>query len=79
MITEPPHPPNNSHQGTKTKQKNPGERSCPKPNVADLSALHHPTGALLTVAAGTGAVAGTPGERGWCWWKCPGWQQLKKV
>lgn len=48
-------------------------------NVANPSAPHHPTGALLTVAAGTGTVAGTPGERGWCWWNCPRWQQQRKV
>lgn len=47
-------------------------------NGANLSAPHHVTGALPTVAAGTVAATGTPGERGWCWCSCPGWQQQNK-
>lgn len=38
---------------------------CPEPkvNAARLSALHHPTGALLAVAVPSAVVAGTCGER----------------
>lgn len=43
MITEPLHPPNNSHQGTRTKQKNPGELFLSKTSQMLLIHLLHTT------------------------------------
>lgn len=74
-----PSSPKKQPMGNRGKTKNHGSAIfyCPEPkdNTARLSALHHPTGALLAVAvpsavvAGAGAAAGTCGEiKGLTFW-----------